>query len=118
MEQFVEGIMKEFAEEQYADTRAQLELCCALYGLWCLERGMAFYLCQEYISPIKARAIKYQVDKLCEEITPNVLALLEGFGVPETTPDNQNLPPIAKNFMEHYKYSNWERMNKKKEAKL
>ncbi len=111
MEQFIEALNTEFSDRQpeNKNLHAVLSLCCSLYGVWCIERDGSFFIVGEYISLGKAKAIKKQVNKLCDELTPHLPSLTNGFGVPTTTPDNLNYPPIGKGFMEFYTYDNYKK---------
>ena len=55
----------------------------ALFGLSLLERHRGWYLEQDYFEDAKAKAIRAQVDRLCDELRPVAVALADGLHVPD-----------------------------------
>lgn len=55
----------------------------AMYALTCIEKHSAWYLEQDYIANVKSKAIRKNVDQLCAVLRPEVLALVESFGIPD-----------------------------------
>ena len=64
-------------------TRDALQALASLYGLRALERDRAWFLENGFFEPQKSKAIRDQVDALCAELAPQVLALTDAFDIPE-----------------------------------
>jgi|GEM_PF-208304 len=60
-----------------------LSRICDLYALAHLERHRAWYLEQGLFSASKSRAIVGQVDRLCAELRPHAVDLVDAFGIPD-----------------------------------
>lgn len=73
------------------EVRRQLELLCALYALDTIHNDSGWFQEQGYISGGKARAIREQVNTLCDEIRPQAVHLVNAFGIPDALLDS----PIA-----------------------
>jgi acyl-CoA oxidase len=80
-------------------TRRAFEPLAALYALSLLERDLGWYLEKGYVEAPKARAIRAEVNRLCREIRPDAVALVDAFGIPDALlqghapePDNQPHP--------------------------
>jgi acyl-CoA oxidase len=56
---------------------------CQLFALESMERNKGFYLENDYVSGSKTKAIRRVVSKLCQEIRPDSLGLVEAFHIPE-----------------------------------
>jgi len=67
-----------------------LERLRSLFALSTLERERAWYLEHGYLDARKTKAIRDQVDDLCEELRPDAVPLVDAFEIPETC-----LAPIA-----------------------
>jgi acyl-CoA oxidase len=67
-----------------------LRTTSALFALACIERDRAWFLESGYFEPVKARAIRTQVGRLCAEVREHALLLVDGFGIPD-----ELLPDIA-----------------------
>ncbi|MEX2621815.1 MAG: acyl-CoA dehydrogenase [Egibacteraceae bacterium] len=59
-----------------------LSRICDLYALSHLERHRAWYLEQGLFAANKSRAIIRQVDRLCSELRPHAVDLVDAFGIP------------------------------------
>jgi acyl-CoA oxidase len=87
LESFVNAVR---ATEDF-EARRQLELLCALYALDTIHNDSGWFQEQGYISGAKARAIREQVNTLCDEIRPQAVHLVNAFGIPDALLDS----PIA-----------------------
>jgi acyl-CoA oxidase len=61
-----------------------LESLCSLYGLWCLERDLAWYLENGYLAPEKSRAVRKLMNGMVNELRASALGITRAFGVPES----------------------------------
>ena len=66
------------------DAKAVLERLCTLYALSSINHDRAWFTEHNRISTGRAKAIGAQVNALCAELRPDALALVEGFGIPES----------------------------------
>ena len=66
------------------DAKAVLERLCSLYALSSISEDRAWFLEHNRISGGRAKAIGAQINALCGELRPDALALVEGFGIPES----------------------------------
>ncbi|MCI4671062.1 MAG: acyl-CoA dehydrogenase family protein [Bacteroidia bacterium] len=64
-------------------TKAILDKLRALYGLSELAESRGWYLEEGYFDGGKAKAIKEEVIVLCKEIKPQVVGLVDAFGIPD-----------------------------------
>ncbi len=55
-----------------------------LFALHKIEENKAWYLENNYLEPVKSKAIRKMVNQLCWEIRPDAVALVDGFGIPES----------------------------------
>lgn len=76
-----------------------LGLLRSMYALICLEEDASF-LRYGYLSPENVAAVRQEVKKLCSEIRPHALALVNSFGIPDAF-----LAPIAYNWVESNSWS-------------
>jgi acyl-CoA oxidase len=56
---------------------------CAFFALEELERGAAWLLCHDLLTPEQVTTIPEKLNSLCDTITPHVPVLLEAFDIPE-----------------------------------
>jgi acyl-CoA oxidase len=63
--------------------RDVLERLCTLYALSSIEADSGWFLSHNRMSPARAKAVTAQINKLCGELRPVALELVEGMGVPE-----------------------------------
>jgi acyl-CoA oxidase len=78
LEQFVEACGRAGDAE-----RAQLDRLRALHGLHHIERELGWYMENGLIEAPKARAIRAEVNALCEEVRHQAVALTSAFLIPE-----------------------------------
>ncbi|MCE9673193.1 acyl-CoA dehydrogenase family protein [Myxococcus stipitatus] len=80
LEQFLRGVA------QVSDPGLKLLLgrLCDLYGLSCLEAHGGWFLEHGLMEGNKALAIRKEVVKLCTEVRPDAVALVDAFGIPDT----------------------------------
>ena len=78
-EQFVEGVstVKDDA------MRAVLDRLRALYGIDCLERDASWFLEHGHFEPSKSKALRKERARLCDELRPDALPLVDAFGIPD-----------------------------------
>jgi acyl-CoA oxidase len=78
LEQFV------FASERAGDAeRAQLMTLRALYGLERIEHDLAWFMENSLVEAAKARAIRAEVNALCEEVREQAVPLTQAFLIPD-----------------------------------
>ena len=65
------------------NSKGMLEKLAQLFALHKIEENKAWYLENNYIEPVKSKAIRKMVNQLCWEIRPDAIALVDGFGIPE-----------------------------------
>lgn len=70
---------------------AVLSRLCVLYGLATIEADRAWFLESGYLEPIKSKAIRTQVGRLCRELHDQAGVLTDGWGIPV-----RYLPDIAR----------------------
>ncbi|MFZ1713793.1 MAG: acyl-CoA dehydrogenase, partial [Saprospiraceae bacterium] len=63
--------------------RSALTRLCQLFALITIESNNGWYLESGYMEGVKTKAIRKLVNQLCWEIRPDVVALVDAFGVPE-----------------------------------
>jgi acyl-CoA oxidase len=87
LERFLDGIRR------CDDPRLRpvLERLAALHALSIIEADRGWFLERGYMEGGKARAIRDQVNALCNELRPEAVAIVDGFGVPDAL-----LAPIAR----------------------
>lgn len=87
LEAFVTGI----EECEDAQTRDVLERLCTLYALSSIEADSGWFQEHNRMSAARSKAVTAQVNKLCGELRPHALGLVEGLGVPESWLGSQML---------------------------
>jgi len=55
----------------------------ALAGLHLLERDRAWFLEAGYFEPAKAKALREEVNRLCQELAPHAVSIVDSFGIPD-----------------------------------
>lgn len=80
LEQFLLGVEK----VQDAGLKTVLGRLCDLYGLSCLESASGWFQEHGLVEASKALAIRKEVVKLCTELRPDAVALVDAFGIPDT----------------------------------
>ncbi|KAK2380819.1 peroxisomal acyl-coenzyme A oxidase [Trifolium repens] len=97
------AILKTFMEAESALPAGSLKdvlgLLRSLYALICVDEDAAF-LRYGYLSTENASAVRKEVPKLCAELRPHALALVNSFGIPDAF-----LSPIAYNWIESNSWS-------------
>ena len=78
--QFVEAIEK----VEDPSIKLVLEKLRSLYALNELNMDKGWYLEEGYFDGSKAKAIQEEVIKLCKELKPEVLGLVDSFGIPDS----------------------------------
>ena len=58
---------------------------CSLYALTAIERDKAWFMEHNRISDDRAKSVTREINQLLVKIRPNVLAVVEGLGVPVET---------------------------------
>ncbi len=86
-EAFVERWVLESAEETIQNIKDDRALGAfsairSLYALHTIEKHKGWFLEQEYIQPVKSKAIRKEIDGLCRELRQKAWVLTEAFGVP------------------------------------
>ena len=79
LEAFVAGI--DACEE--GAVREPLERLCTLYALSSIEADAGWFLAHNRMSAARSKAVTAQINRLCGELRPLALELVEGMGVPE-----------------------------------
>jgi acyl-CoA oxidase len=79
LEAFVAGI--DACEE--GEVRDTLERLCTLYALSSIQDDSGWFQAHNRMSAARAKAVTAQINKLCIELRPDALGLVEGMGVPE-----------------------------------
>lgn len=64
--------------------RKPLKKLCALFALSHIEKHNGWYLECGYLEPVKTKAIRTQVNKLCYEVRQISVDLVKAFDIPET----------------------------------
>jgi acyl-CoA oxidase len=64
----------------FADLLEDLGTLFALHRI-AIDRG--WFLEHGYLEPNKSKAVRHQINKLCRELRPHALALVDGFGIPD-----------------------------------
>ncbi len=60
-----------------------LNILYQLYALKTLEDNRAWYLEQDYFEYAKTKAIRHQIDRLCEQVRQHAGLFVDGFGIPD-----------------------------------
>ncbi|KAI5079515.1 hypothetical protein GOP47_0004994 [Adiantum capillus-veneris] len=96
-------------EKTHSSIKSLLEWLRALYILSSIDENPVF-LRYGYITPKQAQAIQSEITRLCMELRPQALALVDAFGLPRGL-----LGPIAFDWI---KYNSWEHVeNRGKDEK-
>ncbi|AXH97525.1 acyl-CoA dehydrogenase family protein [Ornithinimicrobium avium] len=80
LEAFVAGI--DACEE--GAVRETLERLCSLYALSSIEADAGWFQAHNRMSAARAKAVTAQINRLCGELRPVAVELVEGMGVPQT----------------------------------
>ena len=79
LEQFVESVNA--CEDK--DLAAQLDTLRQLFGLWHMSQDIGWFQENTLIEPMKARAIREQINLLCNEVRQQAVHLVDSFGIPD-----------------------------------
>jgi len=79
LEHFINGVQATENES----LRPVLKLLCDLFALHHLDKERGWFQAHGYLESAKARAIHYQIDRLCAEIRPHAGALVDAFAIPD-----------------------------------
>ncbi len=63
--------------------RALLEKLKALYALTILEEEKGWFLENDFMDGTKSKAVRRMINKLCQELRPDINGLVDAFGIPE-----------------------------------
>ncbi|MBZ4408840.1 acyl-CoA dehydrogenase [Myxococcus faecalis] len=80
LEQFIHGVNT----VQDPGLKVVLGRLCDLYGLSCLEAASGWFQENSLMEGGKALAIRKEIVKLCTELRPDAVALVDAFGIPDT----------------------------------
>ena len=80
LEQFIAGIDK----VEDAACRDVLTKLCQLFALTQIEKNKGWYLENDYMSGVKTKAIRKQVNELCWEVRQDAMALVDAFKIPDS----------------------------------
>ncbi len=64
------------------DARQVLDRLCSLYALSSINADRGWFAEHNKISAGRSKAIGEQINRLCAELRPDALALVDGFGIP------------------------------------
>jgi acyl-CoA oxidase len=82
LERFREAVARA-GEGESAEAAEPLELLADLWALSRLEEDRAWFLESGYMEPRQTRAIREQVNRLCGELRPWAVPLVDAFGIPD-----------------------------------
>ncbi len=79
----LEALDEKISSAQDAALTDLLDPVRSLYALQTIEGHKGWYLEQEYIQPVKSKAIRKTVDELCLELRQKAVVLTDAFGIPD-----------------------------------
>ncbi|MFQ5399989.1 MAG: acyl-CoA dehydrogenase [Anaerolineae bacterium] len=79
LEQFIVGINA--VEDN--ELKPVLKRLCDLFALSTIEKNKGWYLEHGYMEGAKTKAVRRQVDRLCAELRPDALGLVDAFAIPD-----------------------------------
>jgi acyl-CoA oxidase len=79
LEQFLAGT----AEVENQALREVLKRLSDLYALHTIETHKGWYLEQDYLAPVKSKAIRREVEALCAALRQDAAALVDAFAIPD-----------------------------------
>jgi acyl-CoA oxidase len=74
-----ESFQSAVQECPHEGTREALNTLCSLFALNCIHKDSGWFLEAGYLEPVKSKAIRAEVLKLCAEIRPDACALVDAF---------------------------------------
>ncbi|KAJ4842209.1 Acyl-coenzyme A oxidase 3, peroxisomal [Turnera subulata] len=95
----LEILLENKASASAGSLKDVLGLVRSMYALVCMEEDAAF-LRYGYLSTQNDAALRKEVSKLCSELRPHALALVDSFGIPDSS-----LSPIAFDWIEANSWS-------------
>ena len=82
-EHLVRMFRRAILAEEDEDLAALLRRVYELFALSVIEKRSGWFLEQDYISGSKSKAIRKEVNKLCDELRPDAELLVDGFLIPD-----------------------------------
>ncbi|WP_235296661.1 acyl-CoA dehydrogenase family protein [Portibacter marinus] len=79
----LEKFYQKIAETEDAACATTLTKLCQLYALDTMQKHKGWYLENDYVTGNKTKAIRRVVNKLVQELRPEVLSLVEAFNIPD-----------------------------------
>ncbi len=78
----IEQFIKAVNDCEDLGVKKVLKKLCDLYALSTIEKHKGWYLEQEYMQPVKTKAIRRLVNQLCQSTRNDANALVDAFGIP------------------------------------
>ncbi|HEY0674141.1 MAG TPA: acyl-CoA dehydrogenase [Longimicrobiales bacterium] len=79
----LESFQQRVARAKDNDLRASMSGLCALYALSCIENDRAWFLESGYMEPVKAKAIRSELNVACGSQATFALNYIDGWGIPD-----------------------------------
>jgi len=79
----LKSFYKKVNEQEDPEIKNVLSKVCQLYALSTIEKNRGWFLENDYIEGGKTKAIRRVVTKLCQELRPDALGLVDAFGIPD-----------------------------------
>ena len=79
----LKSFYKKISEQENQEIKSILTKLCQLYALSTIANNRGWYLENDYIEGGKTKAIRRVITKLCQEIRPDALGLVQAFGIPD-----------------------------------
>lgn len=79
----IEAFDQKLAQNTDPQLLAILRPLRALAGLQLLERDRAWFMEAGYMEAGKSKALRHEVNRLCQELAPHAVSIVDGFGIPE-----------------------------------
>jgi acyl-CoA oxidase len=77
----LESFQKAVRECPHEGARKALTTQCNLFALNCIHKDSGWFLESGYLEPVKSKAIRAEVLKLCAEVRPDACALVDAFNL-------------------------------------
>ena len=74
---------KKIEEQSNPEIKEILSKLCQLYALSEIDMNKGWYLENDYIEGGKTKGIRRVISKLCQELRPDALGLVDAFGIPD-----------------------------------
>ncbi|MFA7480936.1 MAG: acyl-CoA dehydrogenase [Vulcanimicrobiota bacterium] len=75
----LESFQRAVRECPHAGAREALNRLCTLFALNCIQQDSGWFLEAGYLEPVKSKAIRAEVLRLCAEVRPDARALVDAF---------------------------------------